>query len=172
MKDDLGKKVLPNNYKDITISTDKVIRVRQYLPIDDKIELINYVVDNSLDNTTGCFSPIRTNVFFSIGVLRQYCGINFGDENVSSIYDLLEESGIIDIVMEAIPQDEMKYMEDLLNATTADISRYNNSAAGIIRSMSGDADSLGTSLDDILQKIKNREGLEVLSEIKNVVGKD
>lgn len=38
--------------------------------------------------------------------------------------------------------------------------------------MTGEATNLGDSIQDILEKIKNREGMELLGEIRDVVGTD
>mgnify|MGYP006926996284 FL=1 len=63
-------------------------------------------------------------------------------------------------------------MKSLVNDTINDIARYNSSAAGIIQSMSNNAGGLDSQITDILEKIKNGEGMETLSVIKDVVGKD
>lgn len=161
------------SYTDIEITSNNTIRVLKYLPIEGKANLVQYVVNMAIDSNTGCFSPIRVNVYYEIGVLRSYCGIHFDDnENISEVYDLLVQAKVIDKVMLAIPEEERNYIQTLINDTIKDISRYNNSFAGMIASASGEAGSLDTTLQDILEKIKNREGLEVLSEIKNAVGTD
>lgn len=160
------------SYKEVAFG-DNVIRVLQYLPIQGKSALLQYIIDMALDETTGCFSPIRVNVAYCIGVLRSYCGVHFDDEvNVVDAYDELERNGILDKVMGAIPEEERIYMETLINDTIEDISRYNSSLAGMLQSMQGNANGLDESLRKILEQVKNREGLELLSEIKNVVGTD
>ena len=159
-------------YKEVKLG-DNVIRVLQYLPIQGKSELLQYVIDIALDEVTGCFSPIRVNVAYCIGVLRSYCGIHFDDDiDIVSAYDILEKNGIFDLVMEAIPESERVYMEALINDTIEDISRYNSSLAGMLRAMQSDSDGLNESLQKILEQVRNKEGLEILDEIKNVVGTD
>lgn len=169
------KDKLPNiqdQYEQVDFGNNINIQVKKYLPIEEKADLIDMVVSNTLDENTGCFSPVRVNVYFSIAILNKYCNISFEGENIIEAYDTLESNGIINTIMSAIPKEELDYMQSLMNDTIADISRYNSSAAGIIHSMSGDADNLNESLQDILSKIKNKEGIELLGEIKNVVGND
>lgn len=152
-----------------------MIEVCNYLPISEKTKLLQFVVDGALDETTGTFSPLRVEVYFAIAVCRWYAGITFTEEdlvNVAAVYDALDTNGVINAIMAAIPEEEMMFIRALVEETIEDIARYNSSAAGIIQNMSSDASGLDTQLNQILDKIKNSEGLEQLAVIKDVVGKD
>ncbi len=160
--------------KEIKIG-DVQVSVRQYLPIDEKTKLIQFIVNNALDESTGCFSPIRVEVYFSIGICKWYANIIFTDKqmkDVSKTYDLLEENSIIDLITSAIDKSEIQYMNELVNDTVKDISRYNSSAAGIIQMISSSTGDLDKQVTDVLEKIKNSEGLEQLAVIKDAVGTD
>lgn len=157
------------------LSSDITVEVRNYLPIDEKSDFIKFIVDHALDDVTGCFSPVRVEVFFSIAICKWYANISFTDKQLadaSKIYDLLEENDVIDKIISAIPEDEAEFMKELVNDTISDIARYNSSAAGIVQAMSMNAGGLDNQITEILEKIKNGEGLEILAEIKDVVGKD
>lgn len=158
--------------KEISIGSEITLNLKTYLPINEKVKLISFVVDNAIDEDTGCFSPVRLNVYYSIGILIYYCGLEVEGIDIVETYDLFEYLGIFNKVLSEIPEEERQFMEDLLDSTVEDIAKYNHSAAGIIHSMTNDAGNLSESLQDILSKIKDREGLEILSEIKNVVGND
>lgn len=162
-------------YTEIKVGEDFILKVLDYLPIEDKGKLIQFVVDLSLDDTTGCFSPVRVETYFAIAVCRWYADIAFDEEdlhNIALTYDTLETNGIISTVMKAIPKAELDFMQDLVKDTVSDISRYNSSAAGIIQMMNNSATGLSQQISDVLEKIKNGENLETLSVIKDVVGKD
>lgn len=159
----------------VRLNDDVELEVRNYLPIDEKAELIQFIVNHSLDDRTGCFSPIRVEVYFSIAVCKWYAGITFTDKQLSEIsktYDLLEENGILDQIMMYIPADEKEFMQELVNDTIEDIARYNTSAAGIISTMSSDTNKLTNQINEIVEQIKNGENLEIISTIKDVVGTD
>lgn len=66
----------------------------------------------------------------------------------------------------------MSFISNLVEETTKDIARYNSSAAGIIQSMSNNASGLDEQITELLEKVKNGEGLEQLAVIKDVVGLD
>lgn len=170
------KAALPQNFitatKEIELNENLVLQVRQYVPTEEKAKIVQYVVNMSLDDRTGCFSPIRVNVYYAIAMLQHYCGIDFEDENLVDAYDQLDSCGFITSVLDNIPEEERRYMENLVNDTIEDIAKYNTSFAGTIQAATSEANNLDSSVTDILNKIKNKEGLEVLDEIKNVVGTD
>ncbi len=154
---------------------DLELHIKKYLPVDDKANFIQFIVDSSLDDNTGCFSPLRVEVYFSIALCRWYAGIEFDIEDlthVSTVYDTLETNDITRAIIHSIPDEELEFLQELVQETIADISRYNSSAAGIIKTASLDANGLDNQITDLLEKIKNGEGLETLDAIKNVVGTD
>lgn len=162
-------------YKEIEVGLgpEYTIRVLQYLPINGKANLISYIVNAAIDPSTGCFSPVRTNVYYTIGVMRSYCGMHFDDDiDVPEAYDFLESTGIFDKVLEAIPDEERTYLESLVDDTIADVAKYNTSLAGILSNINQDATQLDKSIQAILEKVQNKEGMELLAEIKNVDGTD
>lgn len=160
------------NTTEIEIIGGTKIEVRDYLPIVEKADLINYIVDAAIDERTGCFSPIRLELYTTLAICKWYSNLEFEDLSPAhENYDILETNGIVGQILSAIPQEEIDLLDQLIDNTIADIARYNSSAAGIIQSMSGDAGDLSSQVDSILQKIKDKEGLELLDEIKNVTGK-
>ena len=137
--------------------------------------MIEFIANGAIDLDTGTFDAIRIEVNFAIGICRWYAGITFTEEdmqNVATVYDALETNGYIDNIIDAIPEYEIGFLRKLVTKTLQDIANYNTSAAGIIQSMNNNATGLGTQIEDILDQIKNGEGLEQLSVIKDMVGKD
>lgn len=170
--DDLKLK-LNTDLVDIKWSEDVIISVRQYLPIEEKEELIRYVVNAALDDKTGCFSPLRLEVYFCLAVCKWYTDIAIEPlSDAGQLYDLLDSSGLMSQIMSNISKEELDFVKDLVTETTNDIARYNNSAAGIIQNLSNSTEGLDNQLSEVIEKIKNSEGLETLSAIKDVVGKD
>lgn len=152
----------------------QTIEVCQYLPTEEKTKLLEFVIDGAIDYTTNTFSTLRVDVYFAIALCKWYAGIAFTEEdmaNISSVYDAIDSNGVVNTILGVIPQEEADFIRDLVEATVADIERYNNSAAGIVQAMSNNASSLDGQIKDILESIQNGEGLEQLAVIKDVVGK-
>lgn len=151
------------------------IEVKDVIPMQDKIDLIQFVVDNTVDMLTGTFSPIRFEIWFTIAVCKWYADIEFDEEdlrNVTETYDALDFSGLADEIADTMNQNERAYLEQTVRETIQDIGRFNTSAAGIIHSMSNSATGLDDQITELLKKVKDGEGLEQLAAIKDVVGID
>ncbi len=168
---------LPEGKKSpVTVKVNDAIslEVRMYLPIAEKIALLNYVVDHALDENSGRFSPVRVELFYALAVAHWYADIVFEDDVLAlDAYDRLECSGVLNRIIGAIPESEYKFMSDLVDTTTKDIADYNSSFAGILQLANSEAGGLSNQIDEILKKVNSREGLEFLSEMKNnVAGTD
>ena len=59
----------------------------------------------------------------------------------------------------------------LLLDTISAVERFNASFAGTMTAMSGNATELGNQLDSIMEKLKNKEGLEEIAAIKEFMDK-
>lgn len=164
---------LNKQVKELVIN-DVTLEIQQYLPQQEKSDFTKYVLANALDEKTGCFSPIRLETYFGIAVVRWYAGVSFTEKQLAEApksYDLLESNGVIRQICELIPEEEYQYIQDIVYDTAADMAKFNTSFAGMISTMSGEANSINEQLGQILNKIKNKEGLEELAVIKDIVGK-
>ena len=149
------------------------VEVKQYLPQSDKIIFITFVLDNAIDEQTNTFSPIRITTYFDIAIVKWYTNITFTDkqlEDVLKTYDKLESSGFLSKVKQLIPQNEYVYMDEIVYDTIHDYETFANSFVGMISTINSDAKNLGNQVDEILSKIRNKEGLEELAAIKDIVG--
>lgn len=168
-----------DNKKIIKIN-EQELEVKTYLPTQEKIDFIDYVLDNAIDKKTQTFSPIRMEVYFNMALVLFYTNIKFSDgqlENLFKTYDLCEQNGLFDEIIAVLTENDDRDNEYLdmmrfVTETAQDISKYSNSFAGILQNMTSDAEKLGTELNDILESVKNKEGIEQLAVIKNIVGQD
>ena len=149
---DLGLNI---EYKKVEVELigDKKLDVLTYLPIREKTEMLQFIVNNVIDPKTGCASPIRMEIYFSIAMCHWYGRIDFSNEDmakISDVYDALELNKVIQTIIDYVPYDEINFMRDLAEETVADVARYNSSAAGIVQSMADSSGSLDKQLSDII----------------------
>jgi hypothetical protein len=114
------------------------IEIKQYLPIENKLDLISNILNFSVD-LNNFYNPCRIEIFQTIYIIMNYTNINFTDkqkEDVFKLYDLLKGSGLAKMVFEAIPEDELTYIYEGVLETISSIYEYKNSAAGILHSLS------------------------------------
>ena len=127
-------KLKPNDeIKTFKLGDDKEIEVIQYLPTNDKLDFIDITLQKSREGNL--YNPLLVNVFFHLHLIYLYTNITFTDkqkEDELKLYDCLEDAGIIDKVIENLPEKE--YI-DLLNKMDEKIQmelKYNTITAAII----------------------------------------
>ena len=86
-------------------------------------------------------------------------------EDLLKLYDLLIGSGLFDLIVKNIPDDEWKYLSDSIWNTIANVYEYQNSALGILTAITNDYNSTSFDLDAINAKIKDPETLAIVKEI-------
>ena len=114
---------------------EETIAVKQYLPIQDKLELIGKVVMAAHEQDENYSNPVKAGVYRDLEVIFAYTNITFTDkqkEDLPKLYDMLYSSGIIDEVLKNIPENE--YTEIVLGVKDSieAIYKYQNSVLGIL----------------------------------------
>ena len=76
---------------------EQIIEVKQYISVNDKLELISDVINKSVDEHS--FSnPVKTSVFTALGIIEYYTNISFTEkqkEDPVKLYDLLHGNGLL-----------------------------------------------------------------------------
>lgn len=164
------------NIKTVKFSEDITLNIKQYLPQKEKAELLDFIIMKSLDNMSGCFSPIRLETYTSLAIAKWYAGINFTEkqiENAPKTYDILETNNMFEFIINNIPKVEYDFIEEMIQRTCEDISRFNCSFRGIVQSLSEETKGLDNQLKDIFSKLKdtdNKDNLNFLKEIMTEAG--
>ena len=175
------------NYKDFNIAVepnvipikfkDKTISVRSWLPTAAKIELIQFVIGHVMNPDHGTFSPAVVECFETIAYIKYFTDIEFNDEDLNNPGQLADEiihSGLLQEIKGIVEfQDSHEWNEIslLLLDTISAVERFNASFAGTMTAMSGNATELGNQLDSIMEKLKNKEGLEEIAAIREFMDK-
>lgn len=166
----LGLK-LNQEVKTITIK-EKKIEIKQYLPIQNKLEMIANVINNSQDDNN--FKNLtKVEMFTDLEIINQYTNLIFTDkqqEEPWKIYDMLISSGIMEQIRKAIPEEELNMVCHFIDDATERIYNYRNSAYAILDSLKGDYDELNFDTNDIEKRIANKENVEFLQEVLTKLG--
>ena len=166
----LGLKKIEDT-KNITIN-DQVIEVKQYLPINDKINIITNVIENSADDNNFA-NPVKVEVFANLEIMYAYTNISFTDKqkgDPTKLYDLLEENGIIAEVIAAIPENEYALLLGWIDETIEAFYTYRNSVMGIMEQISADYNNLSLDATEIQQKLADPQNLELLKSVMTKLG--
>ena len=151
---------------------DQDVEVKQYLPINDKINIITNVIENSADDNNFA-NPVKVEVFANLEIMYAYTNISFTDkqkENPTKLYDLLEENGIIAKVIATIPENEYALLLGWIDETIEAFYTYRNSVMGIMEQISTDYSNLSLDATEIQQKLADPQNLELLKNVMTKLG--
>lgn len=108
-------KLKPNNSVKIINYNESIIEVSQYLPIEDKYDLIMITAQKALEDNI--YNPLKIDMYLHLHIMYLYTNITFTDkqrENESKLYDLLMGNGIMESVITSIPEDEYNFIFSML----------------------------------------------------------
>lgn len=118
--------------KEIDFNGSK-IEVKQYLPISDKIDLIDITLQKAKEENL--HNPLKVDMFFHLNLVYLYTNIKFTDkqrEEEDKLYDTLLSTGLIDAVIAAMPENEYKYLLDMANEKVDKELHYSTTTAAMI----------------------------------------
>lgn len=151
---------------------DQEIEIKQYLPVNEKLELIGRIINNSADDMK-FYNIGKIEIFTALELIFTYTNINFTEkqkEDVCKLYDLIVSSGLYAAVITEIPKVEREWIEDVTMDTIKSIYSYQNSILGILDSVNQDYSNLNLDATEIQKKIADPENLELLKGIMTRLG--
>lgn len=153
---------------------DQVIQIREYLPIEDKIGVIERIVNQSLDDNNFA-NPARIMINTVLEVIFAYTtNINFTDkqkEDRLGLYDLLVSSGLWKAIENKLAEvGELSIIQITVREVIDEIYKYKNSALGILQAVSEDYSNLDLDATKLQEKIGNKENMEFLKEVMDKMG--
>lgn len=152
----------------ITININNIdITVKQYLPLDEKMELVQRVLNRAVDET-GFFSPMRLDVILELEIIRTYTDINITDKMMDTpgkVYDQIENNGIWRDILATLPQTEYHALHQAVNDCAAAITSYQTSLLGILKTVNQNYTATGADVKDLLQELGTIENSDVLKQV-------
>ena len=151
---------------------EQTIEIKQYLPINEKLELISSVINSAADENN--FSnPVKENVFLTLEILYHYTNINFTDkqkEDPVKLYDLVVSSGLVNKVTDLIPEEELDEVINGVAQSVKAIYTYRNSVLGILENISQDYSALNLDATEIQQKLADPDNMALLKQVLTKLG--
>ncbi len=148
------------------------IEIKQYLPVNDKLQLISDVINASADDNNFA-NPVKVSVFTTLMILENYTNINFTDkqkEDPSKLYDLVVSGGLVKEVINAIPEEEYNEILCGIADSIEAVYTYRNSAMGILDTISADYSALQFDAENIHSQIADPENITLLKSIVTKFG--
>lgn len=166
----LGLKM--NNSVNTIIFNDQEIEVRQYLPINEKLDLIAAVINQAADDNN-FMNPVKTEVFMKLEIAFRYTNISFTDkqkEDLVKLYDLMDSNELFDAIIDEIPENEYNSIVDGVMDCSEAIYAYQNSVMGILERISTDYDNMDLNLNTLKEKLDDLGDVSLLQEVVTKLG--
>ena len=152
---------------------EETIAVKQYLPIQEKLGLIGRVVELAHMQDENYSNPVKAAAFRDLEVIFAYTNITFTDkqkEDPAKLYDMLYSTGVIDIIIDNIPEDEYNSIVVGLEDSIKSVYKYQNSIFGILDTLKKDYNDLDLDVNNISSKLTNPENLDLVKDILTKLG--
>lgn len=182
---DLGKQaqdIIELDYNGINLE------VKKYLPILDKIGLTASIFDGCIDTEDDLFVVRHEakDIAYKIAIVEKYTNLTLPKDDIEA-FDLISKSGIIDTVMDTIPESELRTLSKLLqDRINEERERYeqknkieNIIKSGIDRLMFVIENFVGeNSVEDLVENTKKAldnldpDKLNILQEFVRINGAD
>ena len=151
---------------------DQDIEVKHYLPVNEKLDLISAVINESADDLK-FYNVGKLEIFKVIEMVKHYTNINFTEkqlEDAAKLYDLLDSTGLVSELLAVIPNAEKDFIEDVLFDTVDSIYKYQNSIMGILDIVTTDYKDLNFDVSELQKNISNPENLTLLKDVVTKLG--
>lgn len=164
---------LKKNQEVATLKYNNIeFEVKQYLPIEEKLELISKVISNSADENNFYNAP-KGHVFTTLGIIEYYTNISFTEkqlEDPQKLYDLIVGNGLDILILNAIPMTEVMFIESNIEKIANGYYNYRHSVLGIIETINQDYSNLNFDAAELQKNIADPKNLELLRSILSKLG--
>ncbi len=161
--------------KDTSIKTinynGQVIEVKQYLPVNEKLELISNVVNNCGDHYNFA-NPLKTSVYSVLEIIGFYTNITFTEkqkEDPCKLYDLLVSSGLSTMILSTIPEIELAELLTGIEDTITAIYAHYNSVLGILEAINQDYSNINFDLSNLQTILEDKNNVGFLRELMPLI---
>lgn len=148
------------------------IEVKQYLPIDQKLEGLTNILNSCADDM-GYYNPAKVDVFITLETVFRYTNIKFTDkqkEDPKKLYDQLIGSGLYKQIQETLSEDERYWFERYVRESMDQIYKYHDSIYGILDALKTDYSDLELDVNKLRDSLTNTEGLSTVKEVLEKLG--
>ena len=124
-----------NTATDTINFNNSVIEIKQYLPISKKMEIVNKIVNECVENNSNYYNSGIVEAKQIMAIIENYTNLTFTEkqkEDLDKLYDIVVSSGLAQQVILSIPDSELNAIEELLKKSLENIYAYNNSIVGIL----------------------------------------
>ena len=143
---------------------EQTIEVKQYLPVNDKLELISNVINLSADDNNFA-NPVKIAIFTTLEILYNYTNLTFTEkqkEDPAKLFDLVISNGLVKEVVNAMDKAEYDDLISGIQRSVDAVYDYRNSVFGILDTIATDYSNLNLDATNIQKALADPENMDLL----------
>lgn len=141
---------------------DIEIEVLEYLPIRDKIDLIQLALQKAEED--GVYNDMKLDMYFNLYLIYMYTNLEFTDEEKEdeyTLYDELQSNNIIISVIGAMDENEYDALIEYLKIMKDTNVQYNLSAAAMLQTFVQDMPKNAAAAAEIMNSFDENKYREI-----------
>lgn len=157
---------IDNSVKEFDFNGVK-IEVKQYLPIEDKNDLIQVALQKSEED--GIYNETKLEMYFNLNLIYLYTNITFTEkqkEDEAKLYDLLESNGLVTTIIQNIDSKEYGSLLDYLDKIKYATLKYKTTAAALLQSVIRDLPANAQAAADIIENFNPENFQNVMNIVQ------
>ena len=151
---------------------EQKIEIKQYLPIEDKLDMIANIINQSADYN-GYYNPARIYIFTILEMIDYYTNISLTEKQKADIFktfDLFVNSGLSAAIFDKINPYEYNQIKSWVHELINSIYAYKNSVVGIMDTIKEDFNLIDLDTEKLVERLGNKENIEFINELLNKMG--
>lgn len=139
------------------------IEVKQFLSIQDKIDLVDITLQKAKENNL--YNPIKIDMYFHLYLIYLYTNISFTEkqrEDEYKLYDVLESNGLVDLVLQYINEEEYLDLIEKIKEKVKMELKYGNTIASVISKVINDLPKNAETMQNIIDNFDQEKYQAVL----------
>lgn len=160
----LGLKI--NNDIKLVQYNNNNIEIKQYLPIEEKMELITAVINSSIDENQ-FFNPVKIELYYFLEIIDRYTNITFTEKQYQDpckLYNFFISNNMDKLILDNIDEHELIVLRESLNKCIMSYENYRQSMLGVMESMQQNYDVSQMDINNLTQDLKGLD-LSLLGDI-------
>lgn len=150
---------------------EQEIEIQQYLPVNEKLELISNVINYSADEHNFA-NPLKISIYTLLEIVDHYTNINFTEkqkEDPCKLYDLIVSNGLSTQILLAIPEVELAELLTAIEDSVSSVYKYYNSMLGMLETINQDYSNVNFDLAQIQKALEDKNSIGLLQEIMPLI---
>lgn len=152
---------------------EETIAIKNYLPLQEKLALIERVIVEAHSENYDYANPMLMNAIRDLELVYAYTDISFTEkqkEDIPKLYDMLKSSGVLTMILDAIPDEEIYSIKKGIVETSEAIYAYRNSVKGILEHIKNSQEDLSFNINELTEKLGDVQNLEFVKDLLTKIG--